>query len=116
MPAALTLNLNGSVTGLAAGSLAVGPASVTSAAAVGQRSLVNFVLGTNTIAIPLGTTSVVIVPPSGNTVSMLLKGVAADTGFRLHNTAWAVIPIDPSTTSFVITAGAAITGVDISFL
>lgn len=63
---------------------------------------------------PTGGTTVValtLVPPSGNTTALTLKGVTADTGIRLHNTDPSTITIDPSVTSIGLTTGAQIVGV-----
>lgn len=70
--------------------------------------------GANTITLPTGGSTVVactIVPPSGNTDSITVKGVSGDTGIRIHNTDPTTIAVDSSVTSFVLTAGAQITGV-----
>ena len=70
--------------------------------------------GLNTITVPTGGATVVavtIVPPTGNTTSITLKGVTGDTGVRLHNTDPTTIAIDPSVTTFALTTGGIITGV-----
>lgn len=70
--------------------------------------------GANTITVPTGGATVVactIVPPAANTTSITVKGVTGDTGVRIHNTDPTSLSIDSSVTSFVLTAGAGITGV-----
>ncbi len=73
--------------------------------------------GANTITLPTGGTvpaAATIVPPSGNTETITLKGVTGDTGIVLHKT-------DPCTVSlgttaagtFCLTAGGTITGLRI---
>jgi len=78
-----------------------------------QNSYTNLSSGANTINTPTGAVSVTIVPPSGNTVSITLKGISGDTGIRIHNTDPSSIAIDSSVTSFVLTAANPITGVRI---
>jgi hypothetical protein len=71
--------------------------------------------GANTITVPTSTgvtvTACTIIPPSGNTTSITLKGVTGDTGIRLHNTDPTSISIYSTTTDFCLTAGAIIQGV-----
>jgi len=86
----------------------------TNVAASGQNQIVNLSSGANTITVPTGgttPTSVIIIPPSGNAVSITFKGVTGDTGVRLHNTVFSRISLDSSVTTFCLTAGSAITGV-----
>jgi hypothetical protein len=70
--------------------------------------------GANTIAVPAGHQGVWVIPPSGNVVTMTLKGVTGDTGVPLHATLGAILFFPLGTTSFVITAGAA--GVTVQLL
>ncbi len=70
--------------------------------------------GDNTIAVPGGGTtarSVTIVPPSGNTTAITLKGVVGDTGIRLHDTDPSTITLHSSVANLVLNAGASIQGV-----
>lgn len=72
--------------------------------------------GANTITVPTaGTvpTCATIVPPSGNTQSITIKGVTGDTGVRLHNTGFTALSLDSSVTTFCLTAGGTITGLRI---
>lgn len=88
--------------------------AATNAVSPGKIDVVDLAAGTNTITPPVagGTTpqAVTIIPPVGNAQTITLKGVAGDTGVPLHKT-------DPSsfglggTGTFVLTAGAIITGV-----
>lgn len=66
--------------------------------------------GFNEIAIPSGFTpvSVTIVPPSGNTTSITLKGVTGDTGIRIHDTDPTTIALHSTVTSIGLTTGSAI--------
>ena len=83
------------------------PAAV-NATGSGKNDLANLSSGANTITIPTGAKAVTIIPPSGNTVALTLKGIAGDTGVSLHLT-------DPSSvaltsTTFVLNAASALTG------
>lgn len=105
----LTITLTGDVTGtetIAAASNTVSPGSVTIQALAS---------GFNSITVPLSTgvvvTAVTIVPPTGNSTSITLKGLTGDTGLRIHNTDPTTIAIDPTTLAIGLTAGAIIQGV-----
>jgi hypothetical protein len=79
-----------------------------------QTDVVTLASGANTITVPTGgtvPTAVTIVKPSGNAVTLTLKGVTGDTGVKLHLTDPDSISIDPTVVNFVLTAGAQIVGV-----
>ena len=83
-------------------------------ASPGQHQVVTLALGANTITVPTGGTTpkaVTILKPSGNTTSIIFKGVTGDTGVRLHDTDPDSISLHSSVATFVLTAAAAITGV-----
>jgi hypothetical protein len=91
------------------------------AASPGYNQLIALINGANTIAVPaivsVVPTAVVIIPPVGNTTSLVLKGITGDTGVRLHNTDPTTIALDPSVSSFVLTAGGSpITGLRLIWL
>ncbi len=65
--------------------------------------------GANTITKPTNATCVTIVKASDNTTSLTFKGVAGDTGVRLHDTDPDSITLHSSVTTFVLTTGAAMT-------
>lgn len=72
--------------------------------------------GANTITVPTGgstPTAATIIPPADNANSITLKGVTGDTGIRLHNTDPSTIAIHSTVATFVLTAGATITGLRI---
>jgi len=74
----------------------------------------NLASGPNTVTVVSGgatAVSVTIIPPAGNVNSITLKGISGDTGISLHLTDPTTIALASSVTSFVLTAGAAITGV-----
>src|SRR3990167_419196 len=90
---------------ISAASNAASPASV---------EIVTLASGFNSITVPTGgatVTALTIVPPTGNTTNITLKGVTGDTGIQLHDTDPSSISIDPSVTAIGLTAAAEITGV-----
>lgn len=104
----VTITYTGSVTGTESLSAA------DNAASPGQIEVKTLSSGANTITVPTGGATVVactIVPPTGNTTSITLKGITGDTGIRIHNTDPTSLAIDSSVTTFVLTAGGTITGV-----
>ena len=103
------ISLSGDVTsnkGYAAAENAVSPGIITT------QTLAS---GNNTITVPVTgsilPTSVTIIPPAGNATAITFKGVNGDTGVRIHNTDPTSIGLHSSVTSFVLNAGASITGV-----
>lgn len=97
-------NLNNNITVTAAGN----------AASPGDIDVFGLVIGPNTITLPTGGTTpkgATIVPPSSNTQTITLKGVAGDTGIALHKTDPTSISFDsPPPVSFVLAAGGTIDG------
>jgi len=89
----------------------------TNANATFSQQTVNLSNGFNSITVPTTAGMMVIIPPNNNTASMILKGVTGDTGIELNTTAPLTIPF-PSTppASVGITAGSAISGVQVIFL
>lgn len=89
-------------------------AAATNTASPGSVEIKTLASGANTITVPTGgstPTACVILPPTGNTTSITLKGVTGDTGIRVHNTDPFTVSLYSTTASFVLTAGATITGV-----
>jgi len=80
-----------------------------------KTDIVSLLLGANTITAPVVSgvvvTGLTIIPPTGNTSLMTLKGVAGDTGIPLHLTDPTSLPLDVTFNSLVINAAAAIVGV-----
>lgn len=103
-----TITFSGDTAGtntLSAASNAASPASIE------IRTLAS---GFTSVTVPTGGSTVVcctIVPPTGNTTAITLKGVTGDTGIRIHNTDPTAIAIDSSVTAIGITTGAQIVGV-----
>ncbi len=85
------------------------------AASPGAITVQALASGFNSISVPASTgvtvTAVTIVPPTGNTTSITLKGVTGDTGVRIHNTDPTTIAIHSDVTAIGLTAGAIIQGV-----
>lgn len=104
----ITLVFSGDVTGTETISAA------TNAASPGQLEIKTLSSGANTITVPTGgstPTAVTIVPPTGNVVTMTLKGVTGDTGVALHLTDPTNIALASSVTTFVITTSNTLTGI-----
>ena len=83
-------------------------------ASPGQMDLVTLAIGANTITPPAGGSTPVactIIPPTGNTSTITLKGLTGDTGVVLHKTDPTSIGLNSPTATFVLTASAQITGV-----
>jgi hypothetical protein len=75
---------------------------------VGQQQIVDFAAGDNTITIPVSSglvcTAVTIIPPSGNTVVMTLKGNAGDVGIALDLVDPTTLAIASTVTEIIINA------------
>ena len=80
------------------------------AASPGAIVVANLAMGANTITVPSGAKAVTILPPSGNTVVLTLKGISGDTGIAIHLTDPTSLGLGTSVTSFVINAASAVTG------
>lgn len=79
-----------------------------------EMDVTNLAAGANTINAPGGgtvATALTIIPPSGNTLLITLKGVAGDTGIPLHKTDPTIVALDSSFVSLVLNAAAIINGV-----
>lgn len=83
--------------------------AATNATAPGTNQLVNLAAGANTITVPSGATGVTIIPPSGNTQTLILKGVTGDTGVSLSKTAPSSLGL-LTVNTFCLTAGGIVTG------
>lgn len=87
--------------------------AATNAASPAQMTADDLASGFTAVPVPSGFTpvSVTIVPPSGNTTAITLKGVTGDTGIRLHDTDPTTIAIHSGVTTIGLTTGAAIANV-----
>jgi hypothetical protein len=70
----------------------------------GEQELVTLAAGNNTITPPTGAVACTIIPPSGNTSVITLKGVNGDTGVALHLTDPTSIGINSAASTFVLNA------------
>ena len=105
----ITVNFTGDVIGdkiYEAAENAVSPGSIT---------IHTLAIGTNTITVPVGATikGATIIPPSGNTAALTLKGIAGDTGVVISSTDPTSLGFETAPVSFVLTAGAIVTGLRI---
>lgn len=90
--------------------------AATNAASPGSVTIHTLASGANTITVPTGGSTVVaatILPPVGNTQTLILKGVTGDTGVGLHLTDPTSIALASTTATFVLTAGGTVTGLRI---
>lgn len=106
MPYSNTVTLTGTFSGGAINPSLSIPAITTTAQSIEQVTTLSS--GANTISVPSGSTSAIIVPPSGNTVGITLKGVTGDTGVALYPSTPALIPIASGVSSFVLTAASTV--------
>ncbi len=76
----------------------------------GEIDSVLLALGANTISVPAGAVAVTIIPPAGNTATVILKGVVGDSGVYLHLTDPTSLGIyRAGSSTFVLTVSANIT-------
>lgn len=91
-----------------------GLTSATNASSPGQKQILTLSAGANTITPPGGGSSpkgVTIIPPTGNTEPITLKGISGDTGVVLHPTDPTSIGLNSPTATFVLTVAAQVVGV-----
>lgn len=107
----ITINLTGDVISdkiYSAAQNAVSPGSITIHTLAG---------GNNTITVPTVTGFTVkaatIIPPSGNTQTLTLKGVAGDTGLTISKVDPTSIGFETAPATFVLNAGGTIDGLRI---
>ncbi len=86
--------------------------------APGSITIHSLALGDNTITLPGGGSTpqgATIIPPSGNTQALILKGVGGDTGIRINKTDPTVITFDAAAlpANIVINAAGVVTGMRI---
>src|SRR5437879_5940494 len=100
-----TITITGSAGSLGSGSKTIGPVTITGSATIGEILDVSLASGDNTIAIPLGATAVVIVPPASNAVALKLRSSlnSGDAGLPIHVTSPTVyaFPGTPPTTLII---------------
>ena len=113
MAVAGLLRIEALLTGLAAGQRTVGPFTQTTA--VGRSDSVDLATGANTITPPTGATVVLIIPPTANTSKITLKGITGDTGVSISRSQPTVLSLNAVTT-FVLTAGGAVTNVELVWM
>ena len=81
-------------------------ANASSPGEIEPKALAN---GFNEIDVPTGAKAVTIIPPSGNTVTLTLKGVTGDTGIGLHLTDPTSIGLATGVTTIGITTSDTVT-------
>jgi hypothetical protein len=114
MAATATITVSGDIINIAGGSSKIGPITLSSAAANGQKQVLVLASGTNTITVPAlpATSGCVIELDPTSTIVVTLKGVAGDTGIALGKTTKQVLNWDPTAppASFVLTSASIQTG------
>src|SRR6266571_3007105 len=75
--------------------------------AAGIENLVTLAIGANMISAPVVSgiviTGLTLIPPSGNTSLIVLKGVSGDTGIALHKTDPTSLALDTTFVSLILT-------------
>jgi hypothetical protein len=105
-----TLTIGGTQTGAPEGNRTI--STTLTMGVCGVMTEVTLASGANTITVPTNAAGCVIIPPSGNTQTLTLKGVTGDTGIALSKTNPFMLAFDSTPpASFVITAGALTTGI-----
>jgi len=79
------------------------------AASPGQVQIIALASGANTITPPAGAQAVTIKPPTGNTVTLTLKGVTGDTGVGLHLTDPSSFGLASAASTFCLTTNGSVT-------
>lgn len=114
MAANATFTMQGQITQTPTGTTQIGPITVTSAAANGQRTQVVLASGANTITVPStpAPTGCVVQLNSANTAVVTLKGVSGDTGIAIGKTGAFALCFDPTAVpaSFVLNSASTQTG------
>lgn len=114
MTANATITITGQINNLPSGSKTIGPLNIVSAAAIGVVQDLVLAVGANTITVPTGATGVIIVPPNPNANTLILKGVAGDTGTTLASTLPTLLCIATGVASFVLQASG-LTAIELSW-
>jgi hypothetical protein len=111
------INIAGTLTNLAQGSVTVAPpALIPNASNNYAETAVTLASGANTITVPSWAVGCLITPPTNNTQTITLKGVTGDTGVAISETAPTLLSFTTPPASFVLTAGGATSAVtSISF-
>ena len=93
--------------------------AASNALAPGDIDIFTLPTGSTVIAFPTGgsqTQGATIIPPSGNTNSITVKGTTADQGIAIHKTDPTSIALDTTTTtqtSLVLTVSSTVTGLSV---
>ena len=115
MAATALITIQGTITGLAGGESKIGPITLSSAAANGQKLPFVLVSGANTVPVPPlpKPSGCIITLDPANTVVTTLKGVAGDTGIAIGKTTKIVLNWDPTAppSGFVLDSAGLQTGV-----
>lgn len=115
MPGSGTLTLSGTIVGYPTGQRTVN-VQWPLPAAVDESTSSNLSIGDNQFGIPGGASIVIIEPPDGNVVPIVLKGASGDLGLVLHPTLAHVQSINVAMGSFILNISQVLVGpVQITF-
>lgn len=114
MPGSGTLTLTGIIVGFPAGQRTVSIPWVLGAA-IDSSNPISLGVGITTISVPSGASMMLVEPPSGNTIPILLLGSLTDTGITLHKTFPHWQSLDSSVTNVYFRVGTIVNGVQITF-
>lgn len=112
-----SVTIAANVSGLPAGSVSVGPLTVSLSNAVGEILPVTLASGANTITVPSGVTCVLVVPSSGTSYggTITWKGVSGDTGVAVSTINPTLVSVASTVASFVLTASTTGATVSVAF-
>ena len=115
--ASSSITISGTVTGLPEGSNTLSFTYI-NGSAPGSRDIVNLTTTPVALTIPTNTLFVVIVPPSTNTINLLVSGATGETvGAKLHPTNPTIIPVPASSPSiFLFCASTTISNVQVYYI
>ena len=116
-----TLTVAGASAGLASGQKVIGPVTITGNNTIGEILDATLASGDNTFAVPTGTTAVAVflgLAPSA-TVKIRTNLNPTDSGWELApyaSNGWFASNLPAGTTSIILNASAAVSGVELSFI
>jgi len=113
----LILTVSGTYSGLPEGSGSISLPVVNLTSAVYERLPLTLSSGNNTVTVPTGASLVLLVPPTGNTTQVILKGVNGDTGISVSRATPFFFLLDTTSppSSFVLNAAGSISGYTVVF-
>ncbi len=99
------LTILGYKTGIASGGEQLGPLTINNNTPVDAVSTQALSSGDNTLDVPSGALSAIIIPPTGNVIVLTLKGNAADVGIVISPVNPTVLSLTDATFILNVSAG-----------